>query len=71
MSADVEQVRLIKSQALSLIQTLTVDPKPSYQLDGQSVSWADYLAQLRATVEWCERQLAAGEPFEFRSRGCT
>ncbi|MBL9124448.1 MAG: hypothetical protein JNG90_12505, partial [Planctomycetaceae bacterium] len=50
---------------------LTVDPKPSYQLDGQSVSWADYLAQLRATVEWCERQLAAGEPFEFRSRGCT
>lgn len=71
MPDDAQQLQLIKSQTLALIQSLTLDPKPSYQLDGQSVSWGDYLAQLRSTVEWCDRQLAQSEPFEIRSRGCT
>lgn len=71
MPSDAEQLRSIKSQTLALIQALTVDPKPSYQLDGQAVSWGDYLAQLRGTVEWCDRQLADSEPFEVRSQGGT
>jgi len=51
----------IKSQTLSLIAELTVNPKPSYNVDGQSVLWTDYLKQLRATVEWCDRQIAQSE----------
>ena len=51
----------IKSQTLSMIAEMTANPKPSYSIDGQSVQWTDYLKQLRATVEWCDQQIARSE----------
>ena len=69
MASDLEQLRAIRSQTLALIARITAEPKPSYALDGQSISWGDYLAKLRVTVDWCERKLAGEEPFEVRSRG--
>jgi hypothetical protein len=48
----------IKTQTLTMIADMTVNPKPSYNIDGQSVQWTDYLKQLRATVEWCDQQMA-------------
>lgn len=69
MATDLEQLRAIRSQTLALVAELTANPKPSYTLDGQSVTWGDYLAKLRATVDWCERKLAGEEPFEIRSQG--
>ena len=71
MASDLEQLQTIRSQTLALIAELTANPKPSYSLDGQSISWGDYLAKLRATIDWCERKLAGEEPFEIRSRGTT
>ncbi len=71
MPTDAEQLRTIKSQTLSILAEITADPKPSYEIDGQTFSWNDYLARLQATVDWCDRQLAGEEPFEVRSRGCT
>jgi len=71
MASDLEQLQAIRSQTLALIAEMTADPKPSYALDGQSISWGDYLAKLRVTVDWCERKLAGEEPFEIRSRGIT
>ncbi|HBO44677.1 MAG TPA: hypothetical protein DD670_12245 [Planctomycetaceae bacterium] len=71
MPTDVEQLRLIRAQTLALIVEMTARPKPSYDLDGQTVSWGDYLAKLRATVDWCERNLAGEEPFEIHTRGLT
>ena len=71
MPSDLEQLRTIQSQTLAIIAQVTADPKPDYTLDGQTVSWADYLARLRDTVDWCERKLAGHEPFEIRSRGAT
>jgi len=52
----------IKTQTLSLIAELTANPKPTYNIDGQSVLWTDYLKQLRTTVEWCDQQIARNEP---------
>jgi len=52
----------IKTQTLSMIADVTANPKPSYSIDGQTVQWADYLKQLRATVEWCDQQMAQSEP---------
>lgn len=66
---DLEMLAAIKSQALATIAAITADPKPSYAIDGQSVRWAEYLAQLQATVAWCDQRLAADEPFEIRSQG--
>ena len=52
----------IKTQTLSMIAELTANPKPTYNVDGQSVQWSDYLKQLRATIEWCDQQIAQSEP---------
>ena len=71
MSSDLEQIRTIKSQTLAIIAELTANPKPTYYIDGQTVSWNAYLARLQATVDWCERKLAGEEPFEIRSQGIT
>ena len=71
MPSDLEQIRTIKSQTLAIMAELTANPKPTYYLDGQTVSWNDYLARLQATVDWCERKLAGEEPFEIRSQGMT
>ena len=71
MPSDLEQIRTIKSQTLAIMADLTADPKPTYYVDGQSVSWNEYLGRLQATVDWCEKKLAGEEPFEIRSRGIT
>ena len=71
MPSDLEQIQTIKTQTLAIIAELTADPKPTYYIDGQTVSWNDYLKSLQATVDWCERKLAGQEPFEIHSRGTT
>jgi hypothetical protein len=69
--SDAEQLRLIKTQALALLAELTAHPKPTYELDGQAVSWNEYLRRLQLTIDWCDRKLAGEEPFEIRSQGVT
>ncbi len=71
MSTDLEQIAAVKSQTLARIAEITAQPKPTYNIDGQTVAWAEYLKQLQQTVDWCDRKLAAAEPFEFESRGYT
>ena len=71
MPADLEQIQTIKSQALASIAEITANPKPSYTIDGQSVSWNAYLRHLRQTVDWCQRKLAAEQPVEVRSQATT
>jgi len=69
MPSDLEQIQTIKTQTLALIADLTANPKPTYYIEGQTVSWNDYLKSLQATVDWCERKLAGQEPFELHSQG--
>jgi len=69
--ADVDVIRTIKSQTLAVIANATAHPKPSYSLDGQQVSWNEYLAILQQTVDWCDRKLAGEEPFEIHTTGYT
>lgn len=71
MASEEQMLKTIRSQTLAMIQQLTESPKPSYSVDGQTVSWADYLEQLRSTATWCDEQLQTAEPFEFVSRGVT
>lgn len=69
--SDEDIVSNIKTQTLTLIEMITANPKPSYSIDGQSISWSDYLARLQATVAWCNEQLNIEDPFEIRSQGFT
>lgn len=69
--SDVAMITNIRQQTLALIASITEQPRPSYDVDGQRVLWSDYLGRLQQTVEWCDRQLQQVEPFELESRGFT
>ncbi len=71
MPTDLQQIQTVKTQALAVIADLTANPKPSYEIDGQRVSWNDYLANLRRTIDWCDAKLAAYEPFEITTLATT
>ncbi len=71
MADNQQQLETIKSQTLATMTSITENPKPTYNIDGQRVAWGEYLKQLQATVAWCNAQLAADTPFEVDSRGTT
>jgi len=69
--SDATSISTIKTQTLALIVDLTENPKPSYNIDGQSISWGSYLKQLQDTVVFCNEQLANEAPVEVISQGYT
>ena len=71
MPSDAEQIATIKTQTLARMAEITAEPKPTYNVDGQMIAWADYLKQLQRTIDWCNEKLAGEEPFEFQSQGYT
>lgn len=71
MSLETDQIVLIRSQTLTQLAELRANPKPSYSIDGQSVSWTDYTESLQRTIDWCDRKLLECQPFEFKSEGTT
>ena len=71
MPTDVQQIATIKSQTLARMAEITAQPKPTYQIDGQLVSWGSYLIQLQQTIDWCNEKLAGEMPAEVRSQGYT
>lgn len=69
MPTPTAQLTTIRDQTLQRIVDITAQPKPSYSVDGQSFSHAEYLAQLRQTLTWCNEQLAANEVVEVEEYG--
>lgn len=68
---DREQIETIRSQTLAQIVELRANPKPTYMVDGQTVSWSDYVRSLQETVDWCDAKLIGLEPFEVQSQATT
>jgi hypothetical protein len=71
MATNSDIIQTIKSQTLTLIQDLTENPKPSYAIEGRTVSWGEYLLQLHQTIAWCDRQLNSEQPFEIQTQAWT
>jgi len=71
MPSDLDQLATIRTQTLAQIADLRANPKPSYSLDGQQVSWESYVESLQRTVDWCDAKLSDYDPFEFQSQGYT
>lgn len=66
MSAETDT---IKAQALANIAAITLAPKPSYSIDGQSISWTEYLKSQQDLVAWCDLQAARDQgPYELQTR---
>jgi len=71
MSTEAQQITSIRNLTLAQLEQLRANPKPTYSIDGQRVSWADYFQSLQQTIDWCDQKLAGYEPFECRSQGTT
>lgn len=71
MATDAENLATIKSNALARLAELSASPKPSYAIDGQSVSWNEYAQMLQEQIAWCDKQLAAETPCETITQGYT
>ncbi len=71
MPTDREQLETIKSHTLAQLVSLRENPKPTYNIDGQTVSWTAYISSLERTVEWCNAQLGGLDPAEVHTRGTT
>ena len=69
MATDLAQIQAIKTQTLAVLVEITASPKPTYTIDGQMVSWGDYLRNLQQTIDWCDQQIAAQEPVEIHTQG--
>lgn len=69
--SNAEILKRIKSQTLAVMDEVTRNPRPSYNIDGQQVGWTAYLQQLRETVKWCDEQLNSDDLYEGRSTAFT
>jgi len=71
MADETQQILAIRSQSLTQLEQLRASPKPSYSIEGQRVSWQEYINALQRTVDWCDKKMTGYQPFEFRSQGTT
>lgn len=54
----------------ALIEQITAQPQPSYSLDGQAVSWSEYLSMLTAQLaQLQEAAIFLGGPYQLVSQG--
>lgn len=61
-----------KEQVAARLVELTASPKPSYSVDGQSVSWESYFATLTNQLQALEQAIQRADgPFEVRTQGVT
>ena len=58
-----------RDQIAALIVEITAEKKPSYSVDGQSVSWESYLATLTNQLSTLNALIGQGAPFEHESTG--
>jgi len=54
----------------AVIKDITTNPKPNYSINGQSVSWADYLATVTDQLnKMLEIQQKINLPYLIQTRG--
>ena len=68
---DLEQIQSIRQLTLAQLVELRANPKPTYTIDGQIVSWTDYIVSLQNAIDWCDAKLVGLAPFEVRSQAIT
>lgn len=60
----------LKTAAENLVtayKAAAANPKPNYSIDGQSVSWGEYLKMLRNGIKETQELIAFFEPVELRT----
>lgn len=72
MATDAENIATIKSNTLAKLAELS-DPATayvSYTENGKTMSWNEYQRVLTERVAWCDKMLAAADPFVIETFVC-
>lgn len=56
-----------RANLLSNLLTWTVNPKPTYSIEGQSMSYGEFLKMLTEGITAINELLVKFDPFEFKS----
>lgn len=68
--SDLTDLQTTKSQIIARLKEATASPKPSYNVDGQAVSWIAYQHMLLDALERVEKALRREEgDYEIHSFG--
>ena len=67
--AVIDSLTTAKAQIAANLAAITLNPKPTYSVDGQSVSWSEYHAMLAEQMARINDLIQVeGGPFENRSQ---
>lgn len=67
--AAVDDLGVAITQIAATIKSITTDPKPSYSINGQSVSWESYLSMLTGQLTQLQQaQQSLAGPWQRISR---
>ena len=70
--AYLDDLTTARDQIAARLVEITASPKPSYTVDGQTVSWTAYLKELREAMSSLDAEiLKADGPYEIRTQGFT
>lgn len=69
--AYIDDLTTARDNFAAKLAEVSAAPKPTYSIDGQSVSWTEYYKFLSEQVERLNVQINNGEPFEVVSTGIT
>jgi len=70
MATDLEYLATIRTNLLTKLASLSADPKPSYSIDGQSVSYDAYYRSLWDQLQRVNEQFETiGGAFEVETIG--
>lgn len=69
MSAGINELETMRDAAYAQLAGLLALSGPTATTAGGEVPWTPWLAPLQACIDWCDRKLAEGAPYEVASRG--
>lgn len=72
MASDLENLQTAYTNVCTKLADVTASPKPSYSVDGKSVSWGEHYKQLTTLRDDLKKAIVNEEgPFESRISGWT
>jgi hypothetical protein len=67
--AVIDDLNTAKANVAAILAQITADPKPTYSIDGQSVSWESYFSMLSDKLEKLNQLIQVeGGPFERQTQ---
>lgn len=71
MATYLENLTTARDNIAAKLAEVSANPKPSYTIDNQSVSWGDYMTQLQLALDSFNALIAAGQPYEIVTQAFT